>query len=515
VPASSGVYDQLESVSAFFPVRGLFLGERPMSRRDVIRAIALLERAIDSAPPALGAARKEWARRELGAVAGAMNRERGVYRSSRTVVAFTTDEEVTRSDAQPERITSNGLGSIDAVTQAFEAARQGSAVSNGTTVITRLTGVLSFHEHLAAALQPRLSFADSRNDSVETDLRLPRAYARGTYRNIALRVGADELKWGQSPRGSMFISGNAAPLPALTVGTDTPFTLPWVFRLVGPVRGTAMLADLGRLQDPPHDKLVGWQVSFEPWSRFELGVAVLSQMGGKGGPQATFFQRVVDLFPLIDAIAPQHADLQISNKVAGGNLRLRFPELSGLDFYYELQIDDFDIRRLRSSLVEDAGHLLGARLPLLVRDGQLALRAEWHRTSLRLYEHAQFRSGMTYREHIIGNPLGPNGKGGYLNLTWQPSPERLLDIAVADEIRDPSQYMTTANSARDEGFRFVRLSDDPDFHRRRITGVFEQRLRFGGLRTGLGVNRAWRVGAAPRNEWQGQIALRSHFFPTF
>ena len=129
VPASSGVYDQLESVSAFFPVRGLFLGERPMSRRDVIRAIALLERAIDSAPPALGSARKEWARRELGAVAGAMNRERGVYRSSRTVVAFTTDEEVTRSDAQPERITSNGLGSIDAVTHPFEAARQGSDVS--------------------------------------------------------------------------------------------------------------------------------------------------------------------------------------------------------------------------------------------------------------------------------------------------------------------------------------------------------------------------------------------------
>src|SRR5213075_2244052 len=232
-----------------------------------------------------------------------------------------------------------------------------------------------------------------------------RAYARVVSHNGALRAGLDEMRWGQSPAGAMFGSGNAAALPAITIGTDTPVTLPWLFRLAGPFRITGMLADLGAGQTPRHDKLAGWQASIEPWSRFELGVSVLAQTGGVGSPPASFLERFVDLFPVIDALAPQHADLQISNKLAGGNLRLRFPELSGLDLYYELQIDDFDARRLRSSLVEDAGHLLGLRLPLLVGGRQLAWRAEWQRTSLRLYEHAQFISGVTYHTRLIGNPL--------------------------------------------------------------------------------------------------------------
>src|SRR5688500_15042843 len=36
IPASSALYDRLESVSALFPVAGVFLGERPLSRREVL-----------------------------------------------------------------------------------------------------------------------------------------------------------------------------------------------------------------------------------------------------------------------------------------------------------------------------------------------------------------------------------------------------------------------------------------------------------------------------------------------
>jgi hypothetical protein len=291
--------------------------------------------------------------------------------------------------------------------------------------------------------------------------------------------------------------------------------LPWLFRLAGPTRVLFFLADLGPAQNPPHARLAGWQASIRPWTRFELGVAVTTQTGGNGAPPATFFERLVDLFPVIDALAPQHADLLFSNKLAGGNLRLRFPELSGLDFYYELQIDDFDGRRLRSSLVDDAAHLLGLRLPLLVGDGQLVWRGEWHRTSLRLYEHGQFLSGSTYRERILGNPLGPHAAAGFLSAEWQPSPLMRFGLTAVDERRDPAQYTVTTSGPRDRGFTFVRISDDPDFRRRRAVATLERVLAGASVRFTLGYNRAWRTGQSGRDEWLGALSLSTQRIPTF
>jgi hypothetical protein len=253
----------------------------------------------------------------------------------------------------------------------------------------------------------------------------------------------------------------------------------------------------------------------QPRPRFELGVAVLTHTGGDGGPKATFLERVIDLFPIIDALAPQHADLQISNKLAGGNLRLRFPELSNLDFYYELQIDDFDGRRLRSSFVDDAGHLLGIRVPVLVGNGQVTTRAEWHRTSLRLYEHAQFRSGVTYQGRLIGDPLGPHALGAYLSTEWRFSPLNAIALAVADEGRDPSLYTATVSGTRDRGFRFIRLTDDPEHRRRRALLSLEREVGTGALRLTVGYNRAWRSGQPARGEWLGRASYTSRRLLTF
>jgi len=528
VPASSPLYDRLESISAFFPIRGLSLGERPLSRREIQRVLDRLALAIDSA--FVCPARKEWARHELAAVSTSMNRERGVYRTPRSVLAFANREELFASDARSERFITNGFGTLDALTNPFEATppRQGWPTIRGVSLIAGMSTLFGLGRQFALTVEPLLMVTDPRDDTTHPNARLHRASVRGVLRNVAIDVGADERKWGQSPIGSMFISGNAQPLPAVSIGVDTPITLPWLFRLAGPVRGTLMVAELGGDQDPPHAKLAGWQVTMTPWARFELGVAVQAQTGGNGGPPATFFRRVVDRIPVIDAIAPQHADLQMSNKLAGGNLRLRFPELSGLDFYYELQIDDFDARRLRSSLVDDAGHLLGLRLPLLVRGGELTWRAEWHHTSLRLYEHSQFRSGVTYHDHIIGNPLGPNASGAYLSVAWRPSSATQLALQLAEETRDPSFYATTSANGRDVGFRFVRLSDDPDIRRRRGLLSLERPLAFGAISIEAGYNHTWRTGgmrpgyngvwrtvAPARNEWIGRLAMRSHLLPTF
>jgi hypothetical protein len=515
VPASSSVYDRLESVSASFPSRGVFLGERPLSRRELRRVVARLTSAIDSAPPSIGSDRVQWARRELRAVAAALDSDREVYRHERFTFGTAVRTELFASDALSERIASNGLGQIDAVSHPFGARRDGWPAGQGTIASIAAAGLLTVRDGLAIVVEPRFSVGHFRDRAPAEDAFLHRAYARVVAHNVALQVGVDERLWGQSPISALFISGNASAPPALVLGTDTAIALPWLFRLAGPTRATLMVADLGRSQVPPHAKLAGWQVSIEPWSRFELGVAVLVHTGGGDSiPKATFVERVADLLPVIGAAFPKY-DNPISNKLAGGNLRLRFPELSGLDLYYELQIDDFDARRLRSSFVDDAGHLLGARLPITTSQGQLVWRAEWHRTSLRLYEHTQFRSGVTYRGHVIGDPLGPNAKAGYLSGTWQWSPLNAIQISLADERRDPSLYRTTSNDTRDRGFRFVLDSVIPDHRRNRATASIDRSTRFGAVRLTLGYNRAWQTGASGRNEWLGRLELRSHPLTTF
>lgn len=515
VPASSALYDRLESVSAYFPVRGAFLGERPLSQRDVRRIVDRLSAAIDSAKRRGSGERIEWARRELQLVTAALNPTSGVHRSPDMVAAIAGRTEVSASDVQPEVIVPNGLGFLDAVSNPLEHGRYGWPLIRGSSLITGVTGVLGIGGGAALAAEP-LVFGVNRVDGpARVDARLHRAYARGVWHDVALQVTADELRWGQSPAASLFLSGNAPPFPAIQLSTDTPVTMPWLLRYAGPVRATLFVADLGAAQVPSHTRLAGWQASMQPWSRFELGVAVLAQEGGNGGPPATFFKRIVDLLPLIDALAPQHADLAFSNKLAGGNLRLRMPELSGLDVYYELQLDDFDLRRLRSSFVDDGAHLLGVRLPILLGSGQLAWRAEWARTSLRLYEHSQFQSGVTFRDHFIGSPLGPHARGAYLSASWQPSPEREFAVALADERRDPSQYQGSSPDPHDRGFHFIRVTNEPDIRQRRLVADVEQPLGLGAVRFTLGYNRGWRTGGPARDEWAGQIAFRSQLLRTF
>jgi hypothetical protein len=502
VPASSDVYRRLEAVSAFFPVP-LHLGLRPQSRRSVKRAVERLEAAVRRS--SADHPRREWALRELERITAGFAAEDGSSPAALTAwqaVGFA-------SNARIAAIDSNGLGTLDAREHAFSPMRWGMDSPDGGVLSLQPTASAATGRYALLAMPALdLTAADS---AAGADVFIRRAYARARLSNVALRLGLDEMLWGQAPRGALFISGHAPAFPAITVSSDTAFVLPWLLRYAGPVQAVLMLADLGPTQTPSHARLAGWQVSIQPWSRFELGVAVLTHTGGQGGPPATFLERVVDLFPVIDALAPHPADLQISNKIAGGNLRWRIPELSGLDVYYELAIDDFDGRRLAGSFVDDFGHLIGAR----VARGPVVWRAEWHRTSIRLYEHAQFRSGLTYRQRLIGSPLGPHARAGYIAAEFPLGHDGHARLALSDERRDPSQYTVAVSGERDRGFRFIRLSDDPDFRRLQAVAEIERDLRGFAVNITAGANRAWRNGGAARLEWLGQIGVRSRTLSLF
>jgi hypothetical protein len=165
----------------------------------------------------------------------------------------------------------------------------------------------------------------------------------------------------------------------------------------------------------------------------------------------------VDLLPFLDASAYNNVIgtrglFEFSDHYAGLDGRIHLPAL-GTNFYWELLLNDFDVRRLESVLWEDAGHVVGLDLPPLSPSGRLRASLEYHHTGIRYYEHHQFLSGQTLHETLTGDPLGPNAQGAYANIDWYASIHRRLGVEFALERRSDDQYVTVTEPAF--GFRKV------------------------------------------------------------
>jgi hypothetical protein len=238
------------------------------------------------------------------------------------------------------------------------------------------------------------------------------------------------------------------------------------------VRATALVADLGRGQNFPRAKLAGYKMSLAPSPRFEIGTGILSEYGGHGAPPLGLEQRFVDLFPYFTWIHPgssRSRDKLASNKIAGIDARLRFPDVGGLSLYWDGEIDDFEPSRLPKLLWEDGAHLFGARFDALGPDGTVALDVHFRHTGIRLFEHAQFTSGITYQRMVLGDPLGPNAHATAASLAWRPHPGTELALGAALESRDASLYRSVVDDpTTNANFHFVLDTPRPVERRGRL-----------------------------------------------
>jgi hypothetical protein len=273
------------------------------------------------------------------------------------------------------------------------------------------------------------------------------------------------------------------------VQSDTAFALPGALRRVGRWRASILAADLGRDQNFPHAKLLAYKATLVARPTVELGAGVMAQVGGRGAPAMSTLDRAVDLFPFVGWLR-EGSDRLRSNKRADFDARVRVPAWRGLSVAYELTIDDFDLRRPRSMLWDDSGNLLAVSVPRLARDGSLALDLRAQRTGLREYRHYQFVSGVTYRDQVLGAPLGPNAGALSAALTWRPRPFDAATLAVAREFRDPSRY-ANVNPDPDGGLDFVKVVSGTVERRLRVAAGWERALPGRGASTGarLGVER--------------------------
>lgn len=363
------------------------------------------------------------------------------------------------------------VGGADAWINPLVDNRQGRVERHGHSAALETRHRVQPFRHLTLSASTRLQAASGRMAAEMRTLSL----ATG-FRNVRLVAGREHVTWGPGMWGGPGLSMNAPPLDLVSVSSDRPFVLPWILRLTGPVRATVFASDLGASQNFPHARLIGYDVRAAPASWLELGVSVLTQMGGSGAPPATLGERLVDVVPLLDVIFLGDRDLQISNKMAGADVRVRIPRAAGLELYVQSMLDDFDVRRLGSSLWEDNGIVAGLRLPRVTADGRTSARAEWHHTGIRYYQHLQFRSGLTRNGVLLGDALGPRGSAAYVQLAHDSGPWQRVLITLAAERRSGDVFRTVYRSERDDSFRFEKIQDLPEEDRARVTASIERPL---------------------------------------
>ncbi|MGA8763363.1 MAG: capsule assembly Wzi family protein [Candidatus Sulfotelmatobacter sp.] len=271
-------------------------------------------------------------------------------------------------------------------------------------------------------------------------VRLLQGAAAFTVNGIEISFGQQSLWLGPGAAGPFLFSNNAAPMTMLRVDSVTPYEVPWLSRLLGPMRSQFFLGRFSgqtweftpQLFGPvlaSQPFLHGTKFSFHPTPNLEFGLGFTAQFGGTGNPFTwgnflrTFYSHRVG----------------IQNNPG--------KRLSEFDFSYRLPgLRDW-VQVYADSMVIDEYSPLGsgrpainpgiylARLPKISR---IELRAEGVTTDLNVPTHfgsgafywdARYRSGYTNGGNLLGSWVGRRGRGEQAWLTYHLSPRSTLALA--------------------------------------------------------------------------------------
>ena len=462
VPPDSPIYGDIDRLSAAGLIDTIVIGTRPYTEREIVRLLSEAKRNLNRR-----AGETEWAARAIAA---------GLRRYDRSGVGAieTVSINVTFLDSPYRAIPADGNGSVDATINPLASYQAGRPLVNGATSTLETRADISLGRHIAASFQPRMALGMPRSTPNDATLRVQSGNVVGTFGNLVVDAGRSYVQFSQSYPSGLLLSANSPPLDMIRISTERPAALPWLFRILGPMYGTLFVADLGTSnQIHPHTKLAGYHISMLPHPNVELGAEVIDETGGNGSPPGTFTDRVVDLFPvfdlpLLEMLYRGYGNLRFSNKLAGVDARVRVPSLAGMEIYAEVAVDDADIRRLRSTLLEDGGIIGGVAWSCLIECGRLVTRLEYHQTGIRYYTHTDFSSGVQLQGDLLGDPLGPRGLGGYATIDAEVGRFGRVRASAAHEVRSGNLYRSAASDSTLSDFHFEQTVHRPGEHRTRV-----------------------------------------------
>jgi hypothetical protein len=258
--------------------------------------------------------------------------------------------------------------------------------------------------------------------------RLLDAYVAMNLSDWQISFGKQSLWWGPNEGGGIMLSDNSDPLTMFRINRVTPFKLPSIFGLLGPMRLEFFIGQysgydlmftpsglVGAYGQPLHPQPIvhGERFSFKPTPHFEFGMSRTTDYGGPGYP-LTWHNFSRSVFSTDETI-PGAANKPGSRR-------------SGVDFSYRIKnavlfyADGFTEHDSISPIVDPdvAAWLGGIYIPRLPKLPKMDFRAEGVYTDPPIggnvgsgffYYNPTWLSGYENAGHLMGNWVGREGQG--------------------------------------------------------------------------------------------------------
>ncbi len=455
VPLDSWVYPALERLAAVGEVQTAYLGIRPWSRMECAR---LLEEAQDE----MRASGDGEAAALYAALASEFTAERARLDGAANL-AFRLDSIHTRFTAISGLPLREGYHFAQTLVNDY-----GRPYAEGFNQVTGIAGEgvagpfsFSFqgeyqHAPSVASYGPSVLQAAALEDGIPSSIpdgspainrfRLVDGSIGVTLHDTRISFGRQSLWLGPGESGALLMSDNAQAFTAITMDNTSPFELPLLSDLLGPVR---MISFLGQLSGQnwvyspppaeglnssvlpqylvgptlrPQPFLHGNKISFHPTRNLEFGMGVTAIFGGPGLP-FTWHEFFRSYYGHNANTATNPA-----KRFSSFDFTYRVPGLRRwLTFYSDSMVGD------EISPIGSTRPMLnpGIYLPQLPRLPKLELRVEGFKAEARLgtvYFDRRYRSGYTNDGNLMGSWIGRQALGGQAWLKYSFRPRTSVQV---------------------------------------------------------------------------------------
>jgi hypothetical protein len=473
VPTSDLVYSDIDRLAELGVVDSLIIGQRPYSRREIARIARVARERMDGGRTGN---RKSFSEAVNGYAEALLNRVERVGRDaddrpiSEPEVALVDGFMLSASstDADRRSFASPGTRQTETTVDPLARRRLGRPADRGQQVSLELAQRIEPTSWLAIQARERIEarWPDDTTLSNSTG-ELLLASARARFKNVALTVGRQQITWAQREGDGLFLASDAPALDQISLTNDRPYVLPSLLRLLGPVQGTLVYAELGKSVVRSHSKLLAYKVSVQPTNSIELGGTFMNHFGGSGARSSSTLDQLIDFLPFIDVFRKHNysdstSALDVdSDKSIGADARWRISALGGVTVMGEVLLDDFDPHRI-PKLFTGYGSQSAAIIIPQIGSPNVSLRLGAKHMGIITYSHFALTNGMTTRGRLLGDELGPDAKSYSAQLRWDASSGVRFEVEGRSSIHSNATYSGSYSDAAQTRYVVQKVSKLPD-----------------------------------------------------
>jgi hypothetical protein len=292
-------------------------------------------------------------------------------------------------------------------------------------------------------------------ESVNT-FRIQEAYVAANFASHEISLGKSDAWFGPGRGGGMGYSNNAEDIYSIRINRVEPAHIPFVSRLLGPVRYDFLYGSLQGHTAPHGDYMHSEGFSFKPTSNFEFGFERTIVFGGKGHQPVTWHTFLKGFFDINDTT--------FEEKIGRNDPGARF---SAFNFSYRVPFARNWLTLYSDSESHDDVTPLSAPRRAALRPGlylshfpnapKLSLRAEAVTTDPPtgrsiggsfMYWEAVQKQAYTNKGFTFGDWIGREAKGGQAWLTYHLSGNEWLEFQYRNA-KTPNDFVPQGTTQND------------------------------------------------------------------